>query len=125
MTAIATKLSCFLCSSFAGSSFSDVFRHIQAVHAHDPDFHITCGLDGCVRRYDKFGSYKVHLYREHRGHILGLGTMSSQEKTLLMLVSAVFTTYCTARGAVIGIVRSLMILPLLILSIDAVVSGEC
>ena len=91
---------CFLCSSFAGSSFSDVFRHIQAVHAHDPDFHITCGLDGCVRRYDKFGSYKVHLYREHRGHILGLGTMSmsGEDSSHVGECSVYYILYSTRRS---------------------------
>ena len=94
--------------------FSDIFRQFTRM------IQISISpVDSRLRPpVDKFGSYKVHLYREHRGHILGLGTMSM---SLLMLVSAVFTTYCTARGAVIGIVRSL----LLILSIDAVVSGEC
>ena len=65
-----TKISCFLCSYFAGNSFSDVVRHIGSVHSHDPDFNITCGLDGCRKNYKKFGSYKVHLYRHHYDKLL-------------------------------------------------------
>ena len=63
MTA-ATKISCYLCSSFA-DAFTDVVRHIGNVHSHDPDFQVTCELDGCRRQYSKFGSYKVHLYHHH------------------------------------------------------------
>ena len=63
--AAATKVHCFLCSSFAANSFLDVVRHIGAIHSHDADFQVVCGLDGCNRQYRNFGSYRVHLYREH------------------------------------------------------------
>ena len=72
--AAATKVSCFLCSSFAGSSFTDVIRHIGAIHSCDSDFQITCGLDGCSKQYRNFGSYKVHLYRSHRDILKGFKT---------------------------------------------------
>ena len=54
---------CFLCSSFAASSFSDVVRHIGFIHSHEPNFTVVCGINGCVRSYHQFSSYKKHLYR--------------------------------------------------------------
>ena len=69
--AAATKVSCFLCSSFAGSSFPYVVRHIGAIHSHDADFQVTCGLDACKKQYHNFGSYRVHLYREHHDIMKG------------------------------------------------------
>ena len=38
-------------------------RHIGYVHAHDPNFNVVCGIEGCSRNYDNFQSYKRHLYR--------------------------------------------------------------
>lgn len=69
--AAATKVSCFLCSSFAGNSFPDIVRHIGAVHSHDADFQVTCGLDACQKQYHNFGSYRVHLYRDHHDIMKG------------------------------------------------------
>ena len=59
------QISCFLCASFAGRSFSDVVRHIGYVHAFEPNFSVTCGLHGCKRQYKSFGAYRVHLYKAH------------------------------------------------------------
>ena len=61
----SSKITCFLCGSFAGGSFSDVVRHIGYVHAFDPNFTVTCGLHGCKRQYKTFGAYRVHLYKAH------------------------------------------------------------
>lgn len=60
-----SKITCFLCASFAGGSFSDVVRHIGYVHSFDPNFTVTCGLHGCKRQYKSFGAYRVHLYKAH------------------------------------------------------------
>lgn len=42
---------------------------MAAVHAHDPHFHICCGIGGCARTYSNFFSFKKHLYRRHRDHL--------------------------------------------------------
>ena len=46
-----------------------VLRHIGAVHSFDPGFTIVCGLDGCIRRFTKYTSFRKHIIRHHR-HIL-------------------------------------------------------
>ena len=61
-----TRVNCFICHSAAGNAFADVVRHIGYVHAHDPNFNVVCGIEGCPRSYHNFLSYKRHLYRDHR-----------------------------------------------------------
>ncbi len=60
---------CWLCSSFAASTLKAVVRHIGAVHARNSNFHVLCGIQGCVRTYAKFHSFKKHVYRHHREHL--------------------------------------------------------
>lgn len=61
----SSKITCFLCASFAGGSFRDVVRHIGYVHSFEPNFTVTCGLHGCKRQYKNFSAYRVHLYKAH------------------------------------------------------------
>ena len=65
---------CFLCDSFA-----DVTRHIGVVHSHEPGFSVVCGIDGCVASYDKFSSYKKHLYRKYAKVIMGISPCNRYE----------------------------------------------
>ncbi len=76
----SSKITCFLCASFAGSSFSDVVRHIGYVHAFEPNFLVTCGLHGCKRQYKSFGAYRVHLYKVH-GSVMKDG-LASEDPSL-------------------------------------------
>lgn len=39
------------------------------VHARDPNFHVNCGIEGCIRTYKNFASFKKHVYRHHREQI--------------------------------------------------------
>ena len=56
---------CSLCHSFSSHSMASVLRHIGAVHAHEPGFHIVCGIDGCPRTYRNYHSYRKHLRGPH------------------------------------------------------------
>ena len=49
-------------------TFSSLLSHIRAVHSHEPNFSITCGLKGCKtphRKYHVWSSYTSHLTRCH------------------------------------------------------------
>ena len=63
----SSKIACVLCAHFAGNTFADVVRHIGYVHAWEPNFQITCGLDECKRQYRSFMAYRNHLYKAHGG----------------------------------------------------------
>lgn len=40
---------------------------LGAVHRCEANFHITCGIDGCVRTYHNYYSFRKHLLRSHPG----------------------------------------------------------
>lgn len=44
-----------------------------AVHAHEANFQVTCGIESCPRSFKNFHTYKSHLYKNHR-EILGVST---------------------------------------------------
>ena len=60
---------CKICSSYSSHTYIKVLRHIGAVHSFDPNFTITCGLDGCIKIFSKYTSFRKHIIRNHR-HIL-------------------------------------------------------
>ena len=70
------RWNCPLCTSFAAKNLKGVVRHVGSIHAHDSNFRICCGIDGCHRTYRKFLSYKKHIYGKHlkisRGSGVGL-----------------------------------------------------
>ena len=43
------RYACSLCHTFSAKSMSTVLRHIGSVHAHEPNFHTVCGVNGCSR----------------------------------------------------------------------------
>ena len=63
---MALSSNCPLCSYFAAPTMDGVVRHIGAVHAHQADFSICCGIGGCPRTYKKFHSYRQHMLRHHK-----------------------------------------------------------
>ena len=40
---------------------------LGAVHRCEANFHITCGINGCVRTYHNYYSFRKHLLRSHPG----------------------------------------------------------
>ena len=63
------RVKCSLCASFAAPTLKAVIRHIGVVHARDPGFHIKCGIQGCIRTYKNYSSFKKHVYRHHRDQL--------------------------------------------------------
>ena len=63
---MSSRKRCWLCSSFASRTLKAVVRHIGAVHSHEANFHIKCDIQGCVRTYTNFFSFKNHVYRNHK-----------------------------------------------------------
>ena len=42
-----------------------VVRHIGSVHAWEPRFKITCGIEGCIRTYTSYRRYREHITNKH------------------------------------------------------------
>ena len=36
-----------------------------AIHSHDPNFNIRCGIDSCTMLYQNYASFRRHLKRKH------------------------------------------------------------
>lgn len=55
---------CPMCT-FEARSLPTVISHIHIVHSSDPDFLVTCGLDGCATTSKSFAALYSHIYRNH------------------------------------------------------------
>jgi hypothetical protein len=44
---------------------TDYLKHIQLFHAHQLDFHITCGMSECARTFKKFHTFRKHISDWH------------------------------------------------------------
>ena len=47
-------------------------QHLRLFHAHQPTFHLTCGIQGCQRTFFKFRTFENHvslMHREEQHHI--------------------------------------------------------
>ena len=63
-------LICSLCpyeqTAHLNLNLTELIKHIQLFHSHDPSFAITCGLDGCMRSFRNFRVFRNHVYSFHR-----------------------------------------------------------
>ena len=66
MSTSSSRTICWICYEVAAPNLKGILRHMAAVHAHDPNFSVCCGIEGCTRTYFNFYSFKKHLYRKHR-----------------------------------------------------------
>ncbi len=60
---VSQKL-CPMCT-FEAPSVNVILSHIRAVHSHDPNFFVTCGLGGCGTTSRSFSALYSHVYRRH------------------------------------------------------------
>ena len=62
------KIKCPMCPTSVDAELSvgDYTKHLRIFHVSKPgDFKITCGINGCQRVYNNFGTFKNHLYGIH------------------------------------------------------------
>ena len=57
---------CVICNHFCATSMTRVFKHIGLVHSHEPNFHLSCGIQGCPRTYQNYYSFRKHSQRRHQ-----------------------------------------------------------
>lgn len=65
-------LRCFLCEEqrkylIEFRKLSDYLGHIRLFHAHQPNFKIDCGLNGCRRSFVKLHTFRKHISDWHSG----------------------------------------------------------
>ena len=61
---------CEMCSGnrvpFVALNIALIVNHYGRYHRHDPDFYVTCRIDGCSTSCKAFERYKSHLRRHHK-----------------------------------------------------------
>lgn len=60
------RLICTVCRSYYTDTLSDLLQHIRLFHAHQPNLSIECGIGGCQRVYNNFGTFQNHISGFHR-----------------------------------------------------------
>ena len=60
-----SRFNCSICHSFASLDYASVVRHIGFVHAWEPRFRVTCGIEGCIRTYTSYRCYRAHIVNKH------------------------------------------------------------
>lgn len=63
--ASSSQFTCSMCYHYTSSSIDSVLRHIGSVHAHQANFNVLCGIQGCPRTYTNYHSFRKHLRRKH------------------------------------------------------------
>lgn len=56
---------CSICLEFLAPSLRSLLTHIGHAHSNEPNFHVTCGIDGCAKTYKIFLSFRNHVNRKH------------------------------------------------------------
>ena len=56
---------CSVCLEFVSESIQALVRHIGRIHRNEPNFHVVCGIDGCIKTFKNFLSLKNHLIHKH------------------------------------------------------------
>ena len=55
---------CPMCN-FTGPSVGVILSHLRVIYVSDPNFKVTCGIDGCVTTFRSFSALYSHIYRKH------------------------------------------------------------
>ena len=79
---------CPLCS-YNATTIHNILSHMRAYHANEPNFCVTCGLDGCATSSRSFAGLYSHIYRHHSEYTdkRGAYSVSLNSDTCHQLVS--------------------------------------
>lgn len=56
---------CVICFVFVALTLKALLSHINTAHGRSQNFHVICGVNGCVEEYHVFNSFYYHLRRTH------------------------------------------------------------
>ncbi|XP_036974001.1 uncharacterized protein LOC119030479 [Acanthopagrus latus] len=60
---------CVICLVFVALTLRMLLGHVNSRHGRSPNFHVTCGVDGCAADYRVYNSFFYHLKRKHRAFL--------------------------------------------------------
>ena len=57
---------CSCCNSFKSLTLRTSLNHYFIVHRNEPNFQLTCNVDGCPATFKKYNSFYKHVHKQHR-----------------------------------------------------------
>jgi len=62
----------YICAKCSNERSFLHLTHVAVYHSHEPHFSYTCNIDcgNCCKTVRSISSLKLHIYREHRNHLL-------------------------------------------------------
>ena len=60
----------------------EYIKHLRLLHASQPDFKVTCGINGCQRVYKNLGTFRNHLYAMHNDETVPNMTTAATASTI-------------------------------------------
>ncbi len=74
---IVSPLVCPLCGEQSEPTMTKLLHHIRLFHAEEPNFRITCSLQGCQKQFKNYYTFRNHLYAFHSHHSESFTSFSS------------------------------------------------
>lgn len=74
-------------------SLREYLQHIKLFHAHQPNFHISCGIGGCERTFRKGRTFEHHISSYHRGELHPTNDISGCSDSLRLGLSTLFPNF--------------------------------
>ena len=72
------KYVCTICTREVWSH-QKLLKHYSTVHENKPNFWVMCGINGCLKKYDKVDSMIKHVKRKHTEVLLDQEQNEMQE----------------------------------------------
>ena len=72
-----SPLVCPLCGEQSEPTMTKLLHHIRLFHAEEPNFSITCSLQGCQKQFKNYYTFRNHLYAFHSHHSGSFTSLSS------------------------------------------------
>ena len=60
------EFTCSCCNSFKSLTLRTLLNHYFIVHRNEPNFQVTCNVDGCPVTFMKYNSFYKHVHKQHR-----------------------------------------------------------
>jgi len=57
---------CYLCSTFQSLSLKALLSHYNAIHSHELNFEVKCGVNDCPAQFRKFNTLYKHVLKRHK-----------------------------------------------------------
>lgn len=72
---------CCCCRHFQSLRIKSLLNHYNIVHSTELTFNVTCNVEDCPKKFNKYNSLYRHIRRHHENVYKGLNTIEGTEDT--------------------------------------------